>query len=440
MRDSHSAAGTVQSMCAHGAPGGAVDLADFFLQLMIDRTASAVWFEPVADGALRVSVELGNDVIGVGHLDGDLAEAVVTRLALIAGIAPSHRQSEAGTARVRSGDHATEVVVTARVTDRGIAGELRRLERVTPVRTGSVDVTELSEVFVAGMSIGPYLVVEALGRGGMGLVYEVEHEVLKRRFAMKVLDSAVLRRDPLSSRRFVREARAAARVHHAGIVGVSDFGTLADGRPYLVMDLLRGRTVYQLRVEEGALAPDRALRIARHIADALAAAHECGVVHRDLTPANVFVTGEGADERVVVVDFGSAVSPDPESADVPDGPPGIVIGTPHYMAPEHIQGLPTDGRADLYGLGVSLYELLSGDVPYDGASARDVVLAHVRNPIPRVASPRCELPDEVVSLVTRMLAKAPDDRVQTARELVSEIDRCLEALNRRGGWRRWLQG
>ncbi len=430
-------AGTIES-----APlGTAVELGDFFLQLVIERAASSVWFEPDQDGAVRISVELGSDVVGVTHIDAELAEAVLTRLALIAGVSPSHRESQAGTARVRSGGRITEVIVTARVTDQGTAGELRRLERATPVRTGAIDVAELSEILSPGMHVGPYLVVEPLGRGGMGLVYEVEHEVLKRRFAMKVLDSAVLRRDPLSSRRFVREARAAARVQHPGIVGVSDFGTLPDGRPYLVMDFVRGRTVFQLRVDEGALAPERALRLARHIADALAAAHEGGVVHRDLTPANVFVTGEGDAERVVLVDFGSAVSPDPESADVPDGPPGVVIGTPHYMSPEHIQGQGTDARADLYGVGVLLYELLSGDVPYDGPTARDIVLAHVRKPIPRVTSPRGELPDEIAALVTRMLAKDPDDRVQTARELATELDRCIEILgNRRGGWRRWLQG
>jgi serine/threonine-protein kinase len=440
MRDQRSAAGTIESVCDGGSPGTAVELADFFLHLMIDRTATAVWFEPAADRTVRVSVELGSDVIGGVELDGDLGEAILRRLALIAGIAPSGHQSLAGTARIRSGERVTEVVVTARVTDRGPAGELRRLERVTPVRTGSIDVAELSEVFAAGMHIGQYRIVEPLGRGGMGLVYRVEHEVLKRGFAMKVLDSAVLRRDPLSSRRFVREARAAARVRHPGIVGVSDFGTLPDGRPYLVMDLIDGRTVYQVRADEGTLPPDRALRLTRQIADALAAAHGCGVVHRDLTPANVFVTGEGADERVVIVDFGSAVSPDPESADVPDGPPGIVIGTPHYMAPEHIQGLPTDSRSDLYGLGVLLFEILSGEVPFDGSTARQVVLAHLRSPVPRVTSPRGELPDEVVSLVTRLLAKDPDARVQCASDLVADIDRCLEALNRRGGWRRWLHG
>ena len=435
--DRSNVAGSIES-----APlGTAVELGDFFLQLVALRNASSVWFEPVPDGAVRVSVELGGDVVGVTHIDADLADAVLTRLALIAGVAPSRRHSEAGTARVRAGDRVTEVVVTVRVTDSGTAGELRRLERATPVRTGAVDVADLAEILAPGMHVGPYLVVEPLGRGGMGLVYEVEHEVLKRRFAMKVLDSAVLRRDPLSSRRFVREARAAARVQHPGIVGVSDFGTLPDGRPYLVMDFVQGRTIFQLRVDEGSVAPDRALRLARHIADALAAAHERGVVHRDLTPANVFITGEGDAERVVVVDFGSAVSPDPESADVPDGPPGIVIGTPHYMSPEHIQGLDTDARSDLYGLGVLLFEILSGDVPYDGPSARDIVLAHVRKPIPRVTSPLGELPEEVTALVTRLLAKDPVDRVQSARALATELDRCIEILgNRRGGWRRWLQG
>jgi eukaryotic-like serine/threonine-protein kinase len=281
--------------------------------------------------------------------------------------------------------------------------------------------------------------VRQIGRGGMGIVYEVEHTVLGKRFAMKVLSSAVLSRDPASSRRFVREARAAARVRHPGIVDVTDFGTLRDGRPYLVMELLSGQALHEVAAEAGALSaiePVRATRIIHNVCQALAAAHSCGVVHRDLTPANVFVQPDGEYDRVVLVDFGSAITPETDT-DVHDGPPGVVIGTPHYISPEQLRGRPGDARSDIYSVGIILFELLTGSPPFDGASARDIALLHLQAEIPRIESPHGELPEEIVRIVQRCMAKQPDDRFASAVELTAALER-VETMMSRRGWRRWL--
>jgi serine/threonine-protein kinase len=335
------------------------------------------------------------------------------------------------------------VVVTTRVTDSGLAGELRTLdERVTQVAgTGDSVVLDgrLTEEFDPGTRIGTYQVARQIGRGGMGIVYEVEHAVLGKRFAMKVLSSQVMARDPSSSRRFVREARAAARVRHPGIVDVTDFGTLRDGRPYLVMELLSGHALHEIAEDGGALSalePLRAVRIMRQAAQALGAAHACGVVHRDLTPANIFILPLSDGERVVLVDFGSASTPEPDG-DANDGPPGVVIGTPHYISPEQLRGRPGDARSDIYSVGIILFELLTGNPPFDGASARDIALQHLQAEIPSIESPHGELPEDLGRIVENCMAKQPEARFASATELIAALER-VEAMMSRRGWRRWL--
>jgi eukaryotic-like serine/threonine-protein kinase len=421
----------------------AVDIADHLLSLLLADTATSVWFDPRGGGVTDLSVEHRHDPIGTYRLDGGVGDALVARLALLAGLDLAVAGSQAGTALVRQGDRTTEVVVSLRGGSLGLGGELRLFaDRPTPVigaRGGQVP-----ELFDAGTRIGGYWIERELGRGGMGVVYEVEHAVLGRRFALKVLSGDVMVRDPASARRFVREARAAARIRHPGIVEVTDFGTLPDGRPYLVMEKLDGKSLQQIALGEGALEPARAVRLLRSAAEALAVAHERGVVHRDLTPANVFVLGvdagdDGHPTRVVLVDFGSATTPEPEHADVPDGPPGTVIGTPHYMAPEMIRGRGGDARTDLYALGTILFELVAGAPPYDADTARGIALQHLEARIPRLFSPHQELPEELVQLSARLLAKDREARPQAAAEVAIALDR-IEALLGRRGWRRWLPG
>jgi serine/threonine-protein kinase len=426
----------------------AVDIADHLLSLLLSETATSVWFDPRGGGVHDLCVEHRHEALGTYRIDGGIGDAVVARLALLAGLDLAASGSQAGTACVRQGDKNTEVVVSLRSGSLGLGGELRSFaDRPTPVTTrpsGRAGSAQLPEVFESGTRIGGYWIERELGRGGMGVVYEVEHAVLGRRFALKVLSGDVMVRDPASARRFVREARAAARIRHPGIVEVTDFGTLADGRPYLVMEKLEGKSLQQIVMSDGALDPGRAVRLLKSAAEALAIAHDRGVVHRDLTPANVFVLGADAGDetqptRVVLVDFGSATTPEPEHADVPDGPPGTVIGTPHYMAPEMIRGRGGDTRTDFYALGTILFELVAGAPPYDADTARGIAMQHLEARIPRLFSPHQELPEELVQLSGRLLAKEPDARPQTATEIALAFDR-IEALLARRGWRRWLPG
>jgi serine/threonine protein kinase len=423
----------------------AVDIADHLLSLLVNQSATSVWFDPRGGGSHELAVELRRQPLTSYRIEHGLGDAVIARLALLAGLDLVAPTSQAGTAFVRLSNRVTEVVVTIRGGASGLGGELRLLEdRPTLVSGGTARGSDrLAEVFEPGTRIGAYLIERQLGRGGMGVVYEVEHSVLGRRFALKVLSGDVMVRDPASARRFVREARAAARLRHPGIVEVTDFGTLGDGRPYLVMEKLDGLSLHHL-VGEGALDPTRAVRLMRCAVEALAAAHERGVVHRDITPANVFVLGADAGDassptRVVLVDFGSAHTPEPEHADVPDGPPGTVIGTPHYMAPEMIRGKGSDVRTDLYAVGTVLHELITGAPPFDADSARNVAIQHLEARIPRLQSPHQELPEELIQLAARLLAKEPDDRPQTASEVASALER-IEGLLSRRGWRRWLPG
>ena len=441
MTSSAITSGSIEGRQDRRTGSDAIDVADYLLEQILTQSAVCAWLEPRAEGTHEVAIEQRGGAIGTFKLTEGMGDAVLARLALLCDIDLLSGGTSAGTARVRQGDRAGEVVVTTRVTDSGLSGELRTLEeRVTQVAGTSVVLDgRLSEEFDPGTKIGTYQVARQIGRGGMGIVYEVEHTVLGKRFAMKVLSSTVMSRDPSSSRRFVREARAAARVHHPGIVDVTDFGTLRDGRPYLVMELLTGHALHEVAADAGALSalePVRAIRVMRQVCQALAAAHACGVVHRDLTPANIFVLPDGEIERVVLVDFGSASTPEPDG-DVSDGPPGVVIGTPHYISPEQLRGRPGDARSDIYAVGIILFELLTGSPPFDGASARDIALQHLQAEIPNIESPHGELPEELVRLVQHCMAKQPDERYASATELNVALER-IEAMMNRRGWRRWL--
>jgi serine/threonine-protein kinase len=236
------------------------------------------------------------------------------------------------------------------------------------------------------------------------------------------------------ARRFLSEARAASRVRHPNVVDVTDVGLLSDGRPYMVMERLAGESLEARLDRSGPLAPLSALLVAREVALALGAAHEGGVVHRDLKPANVILLETSRDDapRLKLVDFGAACL----TGAVADESEGL-IGTPAYMSPEHARGEPTDGRTDIYALGILLFEMLCGAQPFTGANAREILLAHLSLPAPPLESPSGTMPQAVQRVVARALRKNAGERHQSAAELVADLDHAIAAAGRRD-WRRWL--
>jgi serine/threonine-protein kinase len=272
-----------------------------------------------------------------------------------------------------------------------------------------------------------YEVIAPLGEGGMGTVYRVRHVTLDRMFAMKVL-----RRDLAADRglaaRFLQEARATAAIRHPAVVAISDFGTLEDGAPYFVMDLLVGETLATRMRGRGLLSPVEAARIARKLADALSAAHAANVVHRDLKPENVFLvrsaaSKSGGEEDVRIVDFGAAKIVGGSKLTRP----GVVFGTPYYMSPEQAGGQPVDARADVYSLGVLLYEMITGAVPFEADTYMGVLTKHLfaAPPKPSERAPSGVQLGELEAVVMRALEKDPGERYQSMTELSAAIERAM---------------
>src|SRR5688500_474935 len=210
-----------------------------------------------------------------------------------------------------------------------------------------------------------YRLHSLLGEGGMGKVYAAEHVLMKKRLAVKVLHRE-LTLVPEVVARFEREAMAAANIDHPNVAAATDFGRLADGSVFLVLEFVQGRSLRE-EIALGPMAVERALHIARQIGSGLRGAHLHGIVHRDLKPENIMlVEKEGDPDFVKVLDFGVAKVPIGEvpTQGTPISRAGMVFGTPEYMAPEQALGEPVDGRADLYALGVMLFEMLAGERPF----------------------------------------------------------------------------
>jgi hypothetical protein len=420
---------------ATAAPQGdplppALLVADALLEIAVRPHVAGLTVEPAGDGSYELAAE-GTDgsTVGSGALPAEHADAVIARLALLARIDLATRGERARRLPVRVSDAQVELLVIVNTRRRGLALELRRLRYQGD---GPRRPRTLPEDWRPPAQIGGYRIEAQLGRGGMGVVFRAEHVRLGKRFALKIFP----RKDASSEEhlaRFVNEARAAGRTQHPGIVSVTDCGTTADGLPYLVMELVEWPTLASL-LKRGPLEPARAFEIARHIADPLHAVHEQGIVHRDLKPANVFV---GPNDAVKICDFGTAKLLEGPAALLSDTQRGVYYGTPHYMAPERACGVPSDRRADVYGLGCVLFEMLTGSVPYLGQSAFETLVSHASAPIPTASSPFRALPPVVQKTLARALAKRPADRYQTAGELASDLERCALALWRKG-WRAWL--
>ena len=263
---------------------------------------------------------------------------------------------------------------------------------------------------------GRYRLEERIGRGGMATVYRAHDEQLDRAVALKIM-RADLGEDPLFVKRFEAEARRAASVSHPNVVPVYDFGT--DGAPYIVMGLLTGGDVARAVSAEGRMAFDRAARLAADAAAALQAAHDAGLVHRDVKPGNILI---GADGRGRVADFGIARATGEDSMTKT----GAVLGSVEYFSPEQARGERAGPASDVYALGVVLYELLTGRRPFHGDSPYAVATARLREspPDPRRVVP--EIPAELAGIVTRAMAGSPADRFASAGAMRSALMGWLE--------------
>jgi serine/threonine-protein kinase len=258
-----------------------------------------------------------------------------------------------------------------------------------------------------------YRLVAHLARGGMADVYEAEDLLLNRRVAIKILH-ANFAADQAFVTRFRREAQAAANLSHPNIVSIFDWGQ--DGETYfMVMELIEGRTLREILKTEGALLPRRSAEIAAETAAALEVAHQAGVFHRDVKPGNIMITKDGG---VKVTDFGIARALD-DSEELTKT--GAVIGTATYFSPEQAQGLPADGRSDIYSLGVVLYEMLAGRPPFTGESPVAVAYQHVSEYAPTAIQVSSEVPPELSMIVETAMAKSPEDRYQTSADMRTDL-------------------
>jgi len=272
---------------------------------------------------------------------------------------------------------------------------------------------------------GRYRLESKLGSGGMSTVYLALDEVLDRPVAVKLLHREISEEaDQLE--RFRREARAAARLSHPNLVGVIDAGE-DDGRPYIVFEYIQGRTLKRRLQEEGPLPVDEAVAYAIEIGRGLTAAHARKLVHRDVKPQNVLIDPDG---RAKVTDFGIARSLEAKGMTAT----GRVLGTTDYVSPEQAMGEDVDERSDVYSLGVVLYEMLTGDVPFRAETQVGVAMKHVNEPMPDVQAKRPEVSAAVASVVDRATTKDPRDRYSTVAEMVRDLEQTLEVeAARRGG-------
>jgi len=266
---------------------------------------------------------------------------------------------------------------------------------------------------------GRYVLERKIGKGSMGVVFRGRRLTDDAEVAIKLVHDDLVR-DAEVRARFEREIVAQAQVSHPGIVSLLDHGN--DGRTlFLVMDLVHGRTLGQVAAQEAPLPPARVADIGRQIAEALHSAHEAGLVHRDLKPENVMISRTDAGEdRVQLMDFGLAIGVNPNSpAGARMTAQGLRLGTPAFMAPEYITTGTLDRRSDLYALGMMLYELACGDLPFQGKGFQ--LMHHHLTTVPPPLGERCDAPDWLTAVVDQLLEKDPEARLQTGHDVAQRL-------------------
>jgi serine/threonine-protein kinase len=281
---------------------------------------------------------------------------------------------------------------------------------------------DVSESHIGEVLDGKYRLESFLSRGGMGAVYRATHVMLGRSVAVKLINAEFVKSIE-AARRFQREARAATSLNHPNIVNVYDLGQTPKGTLYIAMEFVDGQSLKALISDGGPVPAARTVAIMRQVAGALAVAHRNNIVHRDLKPQNIMLArGPNGEELVKLVDFGIAKTFDSDATQLTVS--GATLGTPHYMSPEQAAGQTVDGRSDIYSLGVVLYEMLSGEVPFNDKSATAIIIKHMRETPqpPSARHPGLNIPAGLEATALRCLEKDPAHRYQTAEEFAAALD------------------
>ena len=277
---------------------------------------------------------------------------------------------------------------------------------------------------------GRYRVERVIGEGGMGEVYLARHLTIDKLLAIKVLSPERARR-PRTVSRFLQEAKASSKIRHENVVDITDFGK-DDGRAFFVMEYLDGEDLSALLKRGGRMPWQRARSIIIQVLEALTAAHQANIIHRDIKPHNIFIVArEHNPEFVKLIDFGIAKLRDGSEEALTQT--GAIMGTADYMSPEQGQGMDLDGRSDLYSVGVILYRMLTGGVPFKAGNAMATVYLHVHTEAvpPSQACPEAEISPQLDALVLKALAKKPEERFSSAAEFIAAL-RAVDGRDRRG--------
>jgi serine/threonine-protein kinase len=301
-----------------------------------------------------------------------------------------------------------------------------------------VNTEALEDPLIGKVLSGRFRILEPLGSGGMGKVYKAIQSPLDRIVALKVLNPKYNNeKDPGFEKRFFLEAALTAKLHHPNTITVHDYGRTEDGMLFIAMEFVEGETLQQMLQKDKALPWARALNIAGQICRSLREAHKLGVIHRDLKPANVMVLHEETGSDLVkVLDFGlvKPFLPDALPKLEPDlTQAGVLLGSPLYMAPESARS-EADPRADIYSLGVLLFQVISGRPPFTGKDSIDIIVKHIREKPPRLKSLKPDLPDEVDAMVMRCLEKEPIDRYQSMDEVLDALKQVASATGLSGAF------
>ncbi len=271
---------------------------------------------------------------------------------------------------------------------------------------------------------GKYHLEYRLGQGGMGVVYKARHAYLKTQLAIKIILPDLVGNDPQLVTRFRQEALAAAAIRHQNVVAVNDYGVVAGQLPFLVMEYVEGESLHDLLAREKTLSPERALELMSAICAGVGAAHHQGIVHRDLKPLNIMICSDkpNMSQAVKILDFGLAKIKSGEllGSFIQAQTTGL-MGSPYYMAPEQWADDEPDSRSDIYSLGVMLFQMLAGDVPFKGSSIPAIMKKHISDPAPRFAEVGLNLPPNVEAAVLHTLAKNKDDRTSSVELMIAEL-------------------